>query len=60
MAELDVLVCFAPIVYGWKETYSEARIGDTVTLTVGTIKGSPEVRVILGVEYNNTGKTAGV
>ncbi|CAI8040265.1 hypothetical protein GBAR_LOCUS22446, partial [Geodia barretti] len=41
-------------VYGWKETFSEARIGDTLTLTVGTIKGSPEVRVILGVEYNNT------
>ena len=50
-------MCFAPIVYGWKETYFEARIGDTVTLTVGTIKGSPEVRVILGVEYDDTGKT---
>ena len=58
MAELDVFGVFAPIVYGWKEMYSEARIGDTLTLTVGTIKGSPVVRVILGVEYDNTGKTA--
>ncbi|CAI8020171.1 hypothetical protein GBAR_LOCUS12069 [Geodia barretti] len=51
--------CAACLIYGWKETYSEARIGDTLTLTVGIIKGSPEVRVILGVEYNNTEVSVG-
>ena len=42
--------------YGWKQTYYEARKGDTLTLNVGTIKGSPRGRVLFEVGFNVTGE----
>ena len=42
--------------YGWKQTYYEARKGDTLTLNVGTIKGLLPGRVLFEVDFVATGK----
>ena len=43
--------------YGWKDTFPiEAKIGDTVILTVGYLKGTPPGRILFEVEYDTNGK----
>lgn len=43
--------------YGWRDTFPiEAKIGDTVILTVGYLKGSPTRRILFQVEYDTNGK----
>ena len=55
IAAQHAYIIFA-IVYGWKKTYYEARKGDTLTLTVGTIKGFLPGRVLFEVDFDANGK----